>query len=459
MKKLLLVLIVLILLAIAGIAFFLATFDADRYRPLIVSKIEEATGHPVRLEHLSAGWDHGIAVQAKGFALEDRGATGSEPLIQIDSASALVDLVALLHKDIRVSSIILRHPQIHVSRDAEGNINLLGLAAAAAPAGTSGKTAAGSSTVSFQVGALRIEDGELHWTDAATSPPTDIRLKHLDLAVNHIVPGQPMNVELRGALTAESQNLHLRARLTPPTSSSRGSIDEAQFSAEHLAIEHLLPASPSGEPQLRGKLTATVQGSVKTLDPSQLANAIAGRGHVKVEEPVIVNLNILRSVFERISILPGLLERLEAHLPPQYQAKLAARDTVLQPIDASAQVENGSLRFDDLHVRTDTFELVSGGLIGFDHTVNLRATLRIEPALSAALVQSVKELQALADRSGQLQIPLTIQGQAPRLAVLPDLNYLASRLLVTKAEDLLGRLLEKAASRSQKTSEPQSPPQ
>ena len=101
------------------------------------------------------------------------------------------------------------------------------------------------------------------------------------------------------------------------------------------------------------------------------------------------------------------------------------------------------MRFDDLRVRSDTFELVGTGRVGLDGTVDIRSTLRIEQALSAAIFRSVQELQALANRTGEMEVPLTIQGQAPRIAVLPDLRYVASRVVVTTAVDLIGRLLRK----------------
>ena len=46
MKKFLLVALLLVLLLIIGAAIFVLTFDADRYRPIVVSKLEEALIYP-----------------------------------------------------------------------------------------------------------------------------------------------------------------------------------------------------------------------------------------------------------------------------------------------------------------------------------------------------------------------------------------------------------------------------
>lgn len=445
MKNVLVICLVLLGLVILAVAIFVATFDADRYRPLLVSKLQGAIGRPVSLERLSLGWQGGIALRLQGLAIsDDRIAQGSaaEPLLQVESVSAVVRLLPLLRKDVQVASIVLSRPQVHVARDAQGRVNLLGLAAAVSPvAAPSRPTSIGGASVSFNVASLRIEDGTLHWTDTLTRPPTELWLKRLDVAVSHIALGQPMEIDVKGALVSEIPNLHLSGRLTPPSPTQSGSLEQGKLTIESLPLERILAPAQPGEPQLQGTLTVAVQGSATTLDPARLARAVSASGTLKLAEPRVANLNILREVFERFSMLPGLVEALEAHLPPAYQAKLAEPDTVFEPIDLALRVEDGALRFDDLRVRSDTFELIGTGRVGLDGTVDIRPMLRIEQALSAAIFRSVQELQALANRAGELEVPLVIQGQGPQIAVLPDLRYVASRVIAAKAADLLGSLL------------------
>ena len=159
MKKILIALGVVLTLLIVSLAVFIATFDADRYRPLVVSELQKALGRPVKLERLSLSWQGGFALQANGFALfED--AQASEPLIQVESASASVRLMPLLRKELQVASIVLSRPRIHVSRNAQGQVNLLGLVAATAPAAAPSQTTpSGAAPISFQVGSLMIEEG------------------------------------------------------------------------------------------------------------------------------------------------------------------------------------------------------------------------------------------------------------------------------------------------------------
>ena len=73
--------------------------------------------------------------------------------------------------------------------------------------------------------------------------------------------------------------------------------------------------------------------------------------------------------------------------------------------------------------------------------------LRIDPELSAAVIRSVQELQPLTDAQGRMELPVVMQGRLPGVTVLPDVQYVASRVVATKAQELLGGLLQRALER------------
>jgi len=85
-----------------------------------------------------------------------------------------------------------------------------------------------------------------------------------------------------------------------------------------------------------------------------------------------------------------------------------------------------------------------------DSTVSSQMQLKIDLKLSAAIIQSVKEFQALAGSDGRVEFPVKIEGNLPRVTVLPDISYLTSHMIVNKVEDLLGGLLEKALEKKKK---------
>ena len=444
LRRVLLVLAILCAVVVVALGVLIATFDADRYRPLLVRELEKALHKPVKLERISLGWQGGIALQLRGFAVFDDPGTAGEPLLDVRQASGLVRLRPLLHREVDVSSLVLSQPTVRLTRDAQGRVNLLGLAVAAAPArASSGPHRTAGEPVSFSIASFQIHDGTVHWSDALTSPQTELWLKHVELQVKAFSLTNPIDVEMSGAVAGEAPNLRLRARVRLPNQTSAGAIDHAQFSLDRIAIERLTPSVAQDAPQLRGLVALSLQGGVTTLDPVQWARAASGSGTLSVEEPTLANLNILRVVFTQLSLIPSLGQKLQERLPQDYQAKFAAEDTIFEPIQLDAALKDGALRFQDLRLKTDVFQLAGTGGVALNGVVGIHAMLAIEPTLSAAIVRSVNELGGLLNADGAMEIPVLISGQAPRVSVTPDLKYVASKVLVNAAVDALGRLLKK----------------
>ena len=130
MKKILIGVAVVLLLLVIGITVFIATFDANLYRPLVTAQLSNAIGRPVSMARLSLAWRGGVAAEARGLVIGDAQA----PAFRADRASATLQLVPLLRRDVRIGAVVLAHPQVRVSRDAQGRIDMIGLAAVGAPA-------------------------------------------------------------------------------------------------------------------------------------------------------------------------------------------------------------------------------------------------------------------------------------------------------------------------------------
>jgi len=515
MKNVVLAIFVLVGLAVAGVAVFIATFDADRYRPLLIDKLQAALERPVELAHVRLSWQGGIAVQLEGLAVFDDQAK-RHPLLEIDSVSALVRPLPLLRKQVEVSSIIFRKPRVRLARDAQGHVNSVGLAPIApavlppaalglprpqgsvglalsrsgtpvadpASGGVPGSVASGKVSsegempVSFLVDALRIEDGIVHWRDASTAPPTALDATAVHVSITDIGPTGPMAIRASGSLApppsaplapptsgsgqagllewppgarpqgsvgSEAPNVQLSGRLTLPGGGKPGALEQAELTLRGVPLAQWLPTAHPESPRLDGVLSLTLEGQVATLDPASAAAAASARGRLQLDQPRLMNLNVLRVVFERLSMLPGLVQRLESRLPPTYQDKLAANDTVLLPVDLPFQLERGVLRFDRFDVQTDTLRITGSGTVGLDRMVRINSTLRIDSVLSDAVIRSVSELRALTNASGELELPVSVQGAMPHVAVLPDVNYVASKVIATKAADVIGDLLRRRA--------------
>ncbi len=575
MKRVLAVFGVIVVLAVIGVVVFVATFDANRYRPQVIEKVSHSLGdRAVTLDRISLTWHGGVALRIKGLTIYAGPQPQGDPVLNVEALSAVVRLGPLLHKDVQVSSIVISRPRVQVRRDAQGRIDLVGLAAAGSPAAApSGAQAAGSPAASVQIGSLDVDDGAIRWVDTMTTPPTDVWITRLDIEVRNISLTQPLDFRVKLSAFSDAQNVAIVGRCQLPSTGRPGWVEQlrvetdlarlkladlatlapglraanvreaagqvtatidrvpldatwisglaaqirltdgrvalgsvkspiehigleavaspgrielkqcaaqlaggkisatgliehperearvtVQATIDELELDALVPAPPTpSDPRVHGRFSAGFQGTAQGLAWPQISQSLSGQGRLALRDGVISNLNLLRMLFERLSIVPGLVDRLRARLPASYQTKFDERDTRLQPVELPLTARQGQLTFQDLRIATDSLELQGAGNLGFDGTLASQVMARIDPQLSAAVIRGVNELQVLTDANGRLELPAVLSGRLPRVSVAPDLQYVASRLATATAQQLIGNLLDRALKKEGAGSAPASP--
>lgn len=591
MKKLLLIFLALIVLAAIGIGVFVITFNADRYRPMLVQKIQEALKRPVGLEKISLGFHGGVALELRGLVIKQDNDSNKD-WVRVREASAVVDFGALLRKEIKIGSIIIKEPEIHILpsegtprpartipppspiqrwkyRDTVSSPPLpsdlplppSGVAASPLPAAVSSPEGPAQAPVppmgipeGFSAESVKIENAKIFLEQRQGEPL--LLLQNLDLSAKNIEANQPLEIAGRAGLLSPDQNIKLQSTLTfksdrlevgsseleadlnqidPSTirkyapeiedsidlagtkgifkfqlepfaiipdsvpsvnakiqlSDGRivlkgaktpaehiemagrmldsqleiqnlsadfagGKVNAAlktdlklasplstiRFSAERLSLEHLAPAAKSGAPQPEGLFSVRFEGTAQGKDALLIKQTLTGQGELRVENGVIRNLNVLREIFSKLNMIPGLVKSLSERLPEGYQQKLETRDTPFQVSNLPFQISRGILSFQQLQVAGESFFINGKGSIGLiDNRVLIPLMVYVEPDLSAALTRSVHELQTLADQEGRLQFPVTLQGVLPDVATVIDLQYVAARLLSAKTQEVLSGIL------------------
>ncbi len=575
MKIFLTILIVLILVAAAFIGFFVVTFDADSYRPLVISKLESVFQKPVDLQGISLTWNDGIALKLTGLAVYPGTAKEGDPAARFDEASTLVKFFPLLQKDVQISALKLIRPSLHLLRTAEGEVMLFETQVSETVPGQrlpdsvkpgpqapeSGKASGGaaSALVPIFIDSLEIEDGSVRITDKTGELAQDIFVEQVDISLKDVSYNRTVPFKIDFAVFSRDQNVHLQGKFrvdiikqtgvierldaqtdlnsldwskvqaTLPVIQTAGLRDapkgqlkveadnlrfdaegateingkvifregrlsladiqspfeniqlEAQIEkekiqiknlslkaahgsvsgvgavehlstapqaafelkAEHLNLDELLPKPDPDEPSLSGLLTASFQGTASGKEWPQISQSLSGQGQVALAEGVLRNLNVIQEVFKNLSVIPGLVDKLKSRLPENYEEKLSAKDTVLNPIQFPVTVQRGVASVRDLQMSSDTFNIRGTGAFGLDGRVDMQTFLTIDPDLSQAFIKSVQELQYLTNPEGQLQVPIRISGVSPDVRVMPDVPYVASKLAVSKTQEVIGKILEK----------------
>ncbi|MFH0984505.1 MAG: AsmA family protein [Candidatus Omnitrophota bacterium] len=563
MKKFLMILFALLLIALIGAGVFLMTLDVDKFRPQIVSQIENALNKPVRLDKIKLGWQSGVALELQGFAIL-KNKQSSEKLVEAESAKALLKLGPLLARQIQVATVYLNHPVIRLIKKPDGTFE--GLEPGTQQPGPAQDQAVSApraeAALSFLVNEISIQNGELFYKDATGKEPLEIHLRKINVTVDNVALDEPIGFSAQAAVFSTVQNLDLKGKVTvasrdftvllngfraelrlmslelqelakmnPSIATSgiifpvegtltveadalklddkglkeaaaqirfdrgkvrleslKGPIEnistevlatasmikiqkftanlaegkvEGQgavnmsdplrpatafnVKAEKLKIEDLVPAPSQAGPQAKGLLSVVTQGNLVGQTPDEIKRTITADGTVTVEQAVITNMNVLREVFQKLSVIPGLVEKLLSRLPANYQDKLKEKDTKLETIQIPFSARQRVVQLPRLNAATDSFQIAGSGTYGLDQgAVAGAALLSIEPDLSAAMIRSVAELQYLTDQRKEIQIPLAIQGKVPKVTVMPDLQSVASKIAAQKATEAIGGLLKKA---------------
>lgn len=489
MRKALLIVAILIVLVIGGAVAAFVTLDVNRFRPLIVTKLQDAIGRHVELGALHRSWSGGLGLELQGLVIHDDPRFGTAPVLSVEKASARLRLLPLLRRKMEIASITLEQPVVRVVKNAAGQLNVQTMGGPATQqAGAARPQPSGSpAALPLLISAFKIRGALMTYLDQSATPPASIELKGADVTASNmsLVNGVPqMTLEVRNGTLTLSQMRRPLDGIAVDLRATLDALEVTRYSAligngrleGHAAVQHyratpvvegeltlrdvllqdLLPsAQATAEQRLEGKLSgkATVQGTGKSWP--ELQPTLTGQAELRVAEGRVTNLNLLREALAKFSMLPGVVQRLEAKLPERYRELMQQRDTELREVQLTARIAQGALLIDPLNIGTDVGSLTGHGRVGLDNSMQLEAMIAIPPDLSQAMVSSVEELKYLADRSGAITFPLQVSGQPPRLAVQPDMRYIAQRVIVSKGEELIGELLQKAIGGDEASGTPQ----
>ena len=189
MRKLAIALAVIVALLVLAAGVILHSFDAERQRGMLSSRLAAALGRNVKLGHL------GLSLFPPSLQVRD--AEIAEALGFKDAAFSTaksfqmgVRLIPLLHGRIEVPSIVLEQPVIHLVKNAQGQWNFasLGAGPAAAQAGPPAPGASpGASVPPLEIEEIRLKDGTITVDDFQKNLPR-VTLDHISVTVTKFAP-------------------------------------------------------------------------------------------------------------------------------------------------------------------------------------------------------------------------------------------------------------------------------
>ncbi|WP_392564671.1 outer membrane assembly protein AsmA [Orbus wheelerorum] len=256
-KKILLTLFILIVIAVAGVVALVMFVDPNNFRGFISSTVKEQTGYELTIEgdlrwHV---WPQ-ISILTDSVRLVDTGA--KKPILTADNMRLDVELLPLFSKELVVKNVLVKAAIINITDDSKGNI-----ANGNKPTTTVNKTQTpdkkdSGSAWSFSLNKLDIADSTVIYQQDKDI----INFRDIDISV---VQKDNRNVELNlsGSVNRDQQDFiySLNADVNLANFPKTAKIDLNKLSYDYKGV-----GVPTG--QLKGEVKATFnyQQSPLTLD-------------------------------------------------------------------------------------------------------------------------------------------------------------------------------------------------
>ncbi len=195
------------------------------------------------------------------------------------------------------------------------------------------------------------------------------------------------------------------------------------------------------------KVSGLVFGNLKAKGQASDIKSIAGDGNFEVKQAQLKDLNVLKTVLEKISFIPHLASDMETKLPEKYQAKLKSNDTSVNKVTGAFTLADGHIVLDPISVEADEFVLNGKSQADFDQSYTFDGAFKITSELSAIMGQSSEELTYLYDTDNNISLPVHISGKGSQM---PAISIVQSALDITKnaarneGKKELGKILDKA---------------
>jgi uncharacterized protein involved in outer membrane biogenesis len=190
---------------------------------------------------------------------------------------------------------------------------------------------------------------------------------------------------------------------------------------DRLDVGDFLAAVTGGD-KLRGRGTLTASLAGRLGEP--LGQTMQGRARVDVVDGVVRDFPLLAALNRALQLTPG-----------------DARDTRFERLSATLAIGAGQAHTEDLLLEAGEIRVAATGRLGFDRSVDLTGLAIVSPARSGEAVRSVRELAALRNARGELELPLTIGGTLDDPAIGIDLRSAIGRALEQELRRGLERIL------------------
>ncbi len=483
MKKILLSIGGLVLLVIAVLLVAPFFISLEDYKPEIAAKAKEATGRDLEIGgKISLSLFPTVAVEVNDVALANYDQGQSKDMVTLEQMALDLQFMPLLSSEVVIDRFVLVKPVINLEVDKTGKPNweLEGTQdpasdTAAAESSESSEGGSSASLSGLSLGDVRIQDGELHFTDLSLGTKEDIEALNLEISLDAL--NKPLSLD--GRLDWKAETINLKADIanleslmnggstaleasvnsSPVNFSFNGTAQQASAFALAGALDLDVPSVKGltdwvGAPierqneetfgQLSVKGQLDLNGPVIAFDDVSLVfDALTAQGALKIDSSGAVP-NIVAA------LSTGVLD-ITPYLPPESATADDTSSGGATNGSATTQNAGGDQGWDDTPIDFSGLKAVNADLALKSEGVQIRK-ITIGVSELGILLQGGKltaDLKQLALYDGQARgkVVLDSSKATPTTAINFDLSAVQAEPLLSDSADfekLLGTLSSKA---------------
>jgi len=198
----------IVLLLIIGATIFVATFDANEYKPLISEQVKQQTGREFTLGDIKPSVFPWLGLELQQMSLSNAQGFKADKMLQIERVDVRVEFMPLLKQQLRVDTLRIHGLVLDLEKDKQGRMNWDDILQKQSKADST--TTQSSATQETQASAddkassdplaallingLEIKDADINWRDETSGQTAS--LQKFNLMTGVVRSGETVPVEI-----------------------------------------------------------------------------------------------------------------------------------------------------------------------------------------------------------------------------------------------------------------------
>lgn len=265
-KRIGLLIVAIVMVAILAIVAFALTFDPNDYKPQIAAQVEKQTGRSIQFNGdlsvtifpwLGAATEDVVLANAEGFE--------PESMVTVKRLEAQAALLPLLRGEFEIGTLLLEDAEIHLTRHQDGRSNWddlverptePGETAGGEPDKVEPQDGDGPAMV-LTVGGVDIRNATLHWRDEQAGQ--ELTIDGLDLTTGELADGAPTDIELVSGFRLAMPDMPVMSGSIDLTTRAQLWLDRQDMLFEGLELNLVASHDEGVEAELPERIEAMLQ--------------------------------------------------------------------------------------------------------------------------------------------------------------------------------------------------------